>query len=744
MTKKISIFLLLALCFLPQSLAGPLSDQARATIEADWQRQEQVTRSVKATSPEALQGALERSELMIRDIRELGAGDAVNEAQQKLLKIRQQQETLTKANTKAGNDWLQLYLQTRWIVRDLAFSNPLLDFDELLFVKRHWPRWAHQCSHRVGEAQIPGATLSVLTGLHPDAKVRDLLSGKFAKGGIGRPDLSFDGRRVVFPFATARDSGDMNYGHGKPGHRGGHCLMYDIYEVDIEGGEPRRLTESLESEDTEPCYLPDGRIAFTSSRAGRFVQCGDWALACGVYSMNADGSDVRQITEPKEGEFYPSVLQDGRIMYTRWDYMMKGYNVIQQLWTVNPDGTRAQLVFGDHYRFSQGPITFFEARQVPGSSKVIATGAAHHNSGVGPILLVDLTKNRGGADSMLNVTPEIGYPEMNSRIQNETGSTKNRNMSTRDSPHGWYSSPYPLSEKHYLATYSFDKNHVSDAGYALYLMDVHGNKELIYRAEGISCYSPIPVRVRKRPRVLPSTVDNSKKTGTLIVEDIYQGLEGIERGTVKHIRVLETKAKEVRTTPQRCDVGVNSGWDMRAVLGTVPVEADGSAHFEVPADKQIFFEAIDKDYLEVRRMRNFMNVKPGEVTSCIGCHESYGSSPSKPHTGPTLAMRRPASTIEPPPWGADKLDFKDVVQPVLNTSCVSCHDGETGPRKSFDLRGKKMLVAPTGFDGDAGPQHLVSDAYLNLIPHVSYIRVGGYQGEKLPLALGQPDLTRAK
>jgi hypothetical protein len=726
---RVALGILILAVSLPSWAVG-LSEAARAAIEADWLRQERVTRGLEADGPEALAATLARGKLMIADMRELGAGSAAADAEKVLATIAQEQAALTTA--EAGDAWLQLYLRARWAIRRLAFSNPRLDFDELLFVRRHWPRYAHQCSHRMGEAQTPGAMISVLKGLHPDGEVRNLLPDEFAQGGIGRPDLSFDGKRVVFPYAAPRKSGNTNYRLGTPGHRGGLCLMYEIYEVDVAGGAPRRLTISPESEDTEPCYLPDGRIAFTSSRAGRLVQCGDWALACGIYSMNRDGSDVRQITEPKEGEFYPSMLADGRILYTRWDYMMKGYNVIQQLWAVNPDGTRGQLAYGDHYRFSQGPITFFEARQIPGSSKVISTGAAHHNSGVGPIVIVDLAKNRGGPDSLQNVTPELGYPEMNSRIFNETGSKNHRDMSNVKSAQGWYSSPYPLSEKHFLVTYSFDKSHNAAAGYALYLQDVHGNRELIYRAPGMSCYSPIPLRTRQRPKVLPSTVDNKKATGTLIVEDIYQGLEGVERGSVKHLRILETKVKVVHTVPQRVDVGVNSGWDMRAVLGTVPVEADGSVHFQVPADKQIFFEALDKDFLEVRRMRNFMSVKPGEVTSCIGCHESYGTALAHRRTT-LLAMQRPASTIEPPPWGAERLGFREVVQPVLNDKCVSCHDGAAGPQNSFDLRGKNMVSAPTGFDRDQGPQHFVSDSYLKLLPFVSYIRVGGYQGEKLPL-----------
>jgi len=305
-----------------------------------------------------------------------------------------------------GGSWLRLYQKARWIVRDLAFANPSLDFDELLFVKRKWPNVNHQCSHQVGEAQLPPANLCVLKGLQGDGQVRELLTGEMAAGGIGRPDLSFDARRIVFPYAAPRRPA-TTYGIGAHGARGGSCFAYDICEVGIDGSNPHKLTDTPEIEDTEPCYLPGGRIAFTTSREGRYVQCGDWALVCGIFWMNADGRDVHKITETQEGEFYPGMLEDGRILYTRWDYIMKGYNVIQQLWTVNPDGTRAQLAFGDWYAFSPGPIGLYEARQIPGTNKLIATGAAHHNTGVGPVMIVDLDRNRLGPSGMLNVTPEI-------------------------------------------------------------------------------------------------------------------------------------------------------------------------------------------------------------------------------------------------------------------------------------------------------------------------------------------------
>ena len=552
------------------------------------------------------------------------------------------------------------------------------------------------------------------------------LDGEMSKGGVGRFDLSYDAKRVVFPWAKPRNP-PTRYGYGQPGVRGGMCHMYDVYEVSVDGTGLRQLTDIPDAEDTEPCYLPDGRIAFTSSRAGRFVQCGDWALACGIYTMSADGTDIRQVTEPKEGEFYPSMLEDGRIMYTRWDYVMKAYNVIQQLWAVNPDGRAASLVYGDHYDFSPGPKAFFEARQIPGTSKVISTGGAHHNTCTGPIMIVDLDKNRGGPDGMQNVTPEFGqrYPEAGgNNVQSDVG---------------WYSSPYPLSEQHYLVSFSFEKNNAARHGYGLYLMDVHGNKELIHRLEGASCYSPYPLRERNRPRIIPDQVAgvDPQTPGTLIVTDIYQGLQGVKRGEVKFLRVLETHSKTVRTTPQRVDLGASCGWDVRGVLGIVPVENDGSVHFELPPFKQVFFEALDKDYLEIRRMRNFMNVMPGEKVSCIGCHEPYGTAAMTSGNRQLKALGRKPSKIEPPPWGTGGFSFANIVQPMLNKHCVRCHGDEETRRKTkapFDLRGTLMVRAPTpARDGDQGPQHCVSDSFVQLLKYVNYVQMGGNVGPATPL-----------
>jgi hypothetical protein len=221
----------------------------------------------------------------------------------------------------------------------------------------------------------------------------------------------------------------------------------------------------------------------------------------------------------------------------------------------------------------------------------------------------------------------------------------------------------------------------------------------------------------------------------MLMLDVYQGLEGVKRGTIKYLRVLESIPKTEHSIPQRLDVGIGSGWDPRKVLGTVRVEDDGSARFAVPAGTPVFFEALDADYMDVRRMRSFTSLQPGEQVACVGCHESYGSAP--PNRA-VAALEKPPQTITPPPWGEIPMDFSKVVQPVLDRHCVACHDGSDGTRKSFDLSGRQLVEAVGADNQSPGPPwpntpHRVTASFVHLLDYVDFTRLGGYEGGNLPL-----------
>lgn len=635
------------------------------------------------------------------------------------------------------SEWIRL----RNAMREVLFAQEELDFDELLFVKRHWPQGNHQCGHRVGENQTAGADLMILKGLSPDGEVRGLLPPELAeKCGIGRPDLSFDGKKIVFPLAWPRNpptrypwaGGHAFYDPSDPTdmthYHGGATLPYDVFVINADGTGLKNLTDLPDIEDSEPCWLPDGRIVFTSCRGGRVVQCGDWSPVFGLHVMNGDGSDPHPISQPQDTEFYPALLEDGRILFTRWDYVMKPYNTMQEVWAVNPDGTRSMKIYGDWYKFSRGPIAMQEARQIPGTRKLAAVGCAHHNSGVGPLLTVDLSLNRLGPAGMKLLTPEIAYPEIRG-MDDEREDPNFNDLEQAPKQAGWFTSPWPLSEKLFLCVYSPGSDNLDDT-YGIYLLTDFGFKELIYRFDDTSCYCPIPLKPRPKPPVAADMERLPEGTpGTLLLQDVYRGLEGIPRGTVKWLRVCETYPKCRHTNPHRVGLGVDSGWDMRGVLGYVPVAEDGSAAFEVPSDRMIFLEALDEDFLEVQRMRNYLTLRPGEVQGCIGCHES--PLDVSPVSRTTLGPRVPEK-LQPPPYGAGPMHFERVIQPILDAKCVSCHDGTQAEAQVSlpDLRGGTRVTAP-GTDRDEGPQHLVSTSFLALVPkHVSYYPVSSNQGKK--------------
>jgi hypothetical protein len=351
-------------------------------------------------------------------------------------------------------------------------------------------------------------------------------------------------------------------------------------------------------------------------------------------------------------------------------------------------------------------------------------------------MLADLNRNRSGPSGLVNITPEVGYPEA-SGLDDERTDTSGADIppiSNHANSSGWYASPWPLSERHFLVAYSHEPDNAAPHGYGLYLIDTYGNKELIHRGADYSCYAPIPLRPRPRPPVLASArppdapVDEPAR---LYVQDVYTGLDAVPRGTVKWLRINVTYPKTQHTWPARSDVGVGSGWDFRGILGTVPVEDDGSTYFEVPPHAMLWFQALDEGYREVRRMANYVDLQPGEIRGCVGCHE-HPSQAASPRRMPRALAGAPAIP-SPPPWGAGPVSFPKLIQPVLDRHCTACHDGGAGDEHAFDLRGTLEMAAPHAGDLDEGPQHLVSDSFLALLPHVAYLRMTGYAGRKLPL-----------
>jgi len=681
-------------------------------IEKDWLRQDRLrgkpsftdwqdpAAEVRGTVVPCIDEQLERGHSILADLARLHA-EGLDESRGELAAVAERREALLAEGNLTPEAWLGVYREARWAVRRLAFKNPRLKCEGLLFVRRHHPHAMHQCARRLGSFTLPGGDICILKEMRADgqAEVTRITEGLFPRGTFGRPDLSFDGKRIVFGYAREREAGanQMSYGGISEQtaplyaeHQVGPCHEFQVWEMGLNGDPaPRQLTQGP-SENSDPLYLPDGRIAFMSHRAGGLVECGDWALAYCVYTMAPDGTDVRKITVSKDGEWDPFLLEDGRIGFTRWEYVMKFWSPIQMLWSVRPDGSDPRMIYGSDLSQTYAyPLNYASARPIPGTSKLACIGSAHHNTGAGPLCVVDLAIGPNDAAGLQRLAP-VRFVETPDQQPDA----------------GWYDCPYPLSEKYFLVSYSFSPSETETTAYGLYLLDTYGGKELIYRDEELSALFPTPIRPRERPAVLPEIGDSGAtgeahpengvrphfeeggaKFGEFVLEDVSEGLLPSMRGEAKYLQVVECHERLIHTSPYAIEVGPDSGFETKTVLGTVPVESDGSAYFRVPAGKSVFLSVLDGNYQALHTMRSVTNLQPGERTACVGCHE--GNRRAAPPNRLPLAMRRAPSDIEPPPWGVRPMEFAAIVQPMLDRKCVSCHDGSGAESHSFDLTARE-------------------------------------------------------
>ena len=379
------------------------------------------------------------------------------------------------------------------------------------------------------------------------------------------------------------------------------------------------------------------------------------------------------------------MLHDGRIIYTRWDYVDRHAVFGEHLWTTRPDGTAPAAFYGN---LTRNPVGTWEARAVPGSRKVIATAAAHHAMTAGSIILVDPDRGPDGLAPLTRLTPDVPFPESEFRVGRWFNPSGVRGKppdppENRRWPGHSYRTPFALSEKYFLAAYSFQALIGEPSGnpanmFGLYLVDCFGNKELLYRDASISSLWPVPLRARKRPPVLPPRCDlRGAPEGTFVLQNVYVSYPPLPAGSVKRLRITQVLPKTTQGR-DRPAVGLAGGSPGKQVLGTVPVESDGSAHFVAPAGVPLLFQALDERGQAVQVMRSATYLQPGETIGCVGCHEPRDSTP--PPRPSARALARPASRIAPGPDGSRPFSYPILVQPVLDTHCVRCHSGEKAPR----------------------------------------------------------------
>lgn len=591
-----------------------------------------------------------------------------------------------------------LDVQVRRLRRRIIFSHPLLDFDRLLINQRPPTRYSHQSRQYLGRYSGAGPGLVVLDSWKEGPRETALLEGKLPVGSVLHPDLSFDGQRVLFSFCDHTPS-DPN------------LRRFFIYEVGIDGDGLRQLTGTSTDpllgaggrrtaviEDFDPCYLPDGGFAFVSTRLQTHVRCqygGRYFANFVLYRADADGSNLRRLSFGEAPEWEPSLLEDGRIVYTRWDYVNRHDTFFQSLWVTRPDGTATAHVYGNYTR---NPCTTGEPRAVPGSQKIVTTAMAHHGYTAGSIVLVDPRRGQDGQRPLERITPEIGFPE------------------TEGWPTGAYANPYPLSEELFLVAYTPDplvrEGAVQrDNAYGIYLIDTLGGRELIYRNPTMSCFAPIPVKARPEPPQLPRQTqpEEAEATGIFYVQDVYRSTQPIARGSVERLRVIRILPQPIETPPSRGKAIIDMP---KRIEGTVPVDVDGSVAFRAPAGEPLMFQLLDRHGMAVMTMRTLVYLQPGETAGCVGCHEPRGSSTSGAAMPGEVRIHELALPVGPRYEGG--VSFTRSVQPVLDRYCIGCH-GLERVEGDVDLLG---TLGPVTFPYPTWPgpnKMVVSRAYESLM-----------------------------
>lgn len=604
----------------------------------------------------------------------------------------------------------ELYFRAHWAVRKMALANPLLAFDSILFCKAAPTRFPHMSDQFYGWWSRPGGGICVLEGFKTDRPTVRCLTSGWAPGSFIRPELSYDGRRVLFAYAKhyphVPDVPDKANKANLP-----EDAFYHVFEMNVDGSGVRQLTRGR-YDDFDARYLPNGEIVFLSTRKGIFLQTcrtrtaattaadlPDSYVRCGgdnyrpvpvftLHVMDAEGKNPRPISAFENFEWTPSVAHDGRILYCRWDYIDRFNGHFFSLWSTNPDGSNAQLVYKN---YTVRPQVASEAMAIPGSHKLVFTASAHHSILGGSLVLFDRTRGTEEDAPIVRLTPEVPFPETEAWADH------------------YYANPWPLSEEYFLVGWADrrlpphtrietqEANPVNAMG--LYLLDAFGNQELLYRDPEISSGNPIPLRPRPKPPIYASQVADLADEGRFFLQDVYRGLTGIPRGTVKRLRIVAVPPK-VQPHMNTPNLGVSAEDPGKYVLGTVPVESDGSAFFRVPSGVPVFFQALDSDGLAVQTMRSLTYAQPKQTLSCIGCHEHRDLAPPI-GKAPLAALREP-SKLTPGPSGSWPLRFDELVQPVLDRHCVRCHKpgSEDAKAARLDLTPAKAYQSLLTFGGE--------------------------------------------
>ncbi len=623
-------------------------------IEADWWRQDGGPDFRLLLAGSGVTGAVRTMVLRVLD--EVGeAGSA----------LRGEEARLGRG-TGSGDDagWLRLYVRAASVRREARLGEARARAPKVVFTKRRTMRPSFFAyTEGQSDAQherhfMPGSELCLLEWDGPRVQVRTLLADP---GGVLRdPAVSWDGKRILFAWKRSLDADD-----------------YHLYEMDVASGRVRQLTSGLGFADYEPAYLPSGDIIFSSTRCVQTVDCW-WTEVSNLYTCDGDGRFLRRLGFDQVHTIFPTVLGDGRVIYTRWDYNDRGQIFPQALFQMNPDGTGQSEFYGNSSWF---PTTIAHARGIPETRRVLAILCGHHSTQAGKLAIIDPAVGR-----QENAGVQLVAPERETRAERIDAYGQEGEL---------FQYPYPLDEREFLVGFAprgWDNpgkkdRRRGDAAFGIYWMDVAGRRELLVSDPGVACQQPVPLVARPRPAARPSAVDHRKTEGTCYVQDVYAGpgLAGVPRGSVKRLRVvaIDFRPAGVGNNGSRgpgggalisTPVAVGNGaWDAKIVLGEARVHEDGSAFFFVPARTPIYFQAIDEKGRALQTMRSWTTLQPGENQSCVGCHEHKNSAPSIGDYRGGLALQAGPQALTPFHGPARGFSFPREIQPILDRHCVGCH-----------------------------------------------------------------------
>lgn len=711
-----------------------MTPEMRAAVEMDWDREAQrLGRDL--SSFEEIASLFTRAQQTVdswKTLPEAWPRQDVTAELARLETLRQDFDSMRKAPDTTAEQRLALYRKVRHCVRRIALAHPALAQRKIAFMKQR--RAIQQMFHEYSGYyynlfNIHGGGVFVLEKPGLSLETTELTAGKLPRGTFTSPSLSLDGKTIYFAFSRVME-GERPWTEGRlvqnqlpdPPESAPFRYSYfsttrcsfHLFAMDVDGSNLRQLTQGI-YDDTDPCELPNGRIAFMSTRRGGYIRCNssfEPIETSTLHCINKDGSGLTQLSWHETDEWGPSLMPDGRILYTRWDYVDRDATLFHGLWTSNPDGTAPTHLFGS---YTTKINAHYQGRAIPGTKKIVCLAGAHHAVVGGSLIVLDTEKldrdpetGEDSLDAVEVLTPEIGFSEVGGHWAKS-----------------FYHSPVPLSENHFLVAFSFDPLPGMGSGWredspcGIYYFDRFGNKELLYRDVEISSVGPMLLNDAEGRTLFPAppTVASglneelaAQGLGEFLLTDVYQSQLPFPEGRkIKALRVYQLLPKTETCCGNVPRLGHAYTEPARAWLGDVPVEEDGSAWFRVPARRPLYFQAIDEEGRAVQTMRSNAYLQPGETRACVGCHEPVGQSPEM-RQPPLASLRGPSA----PTSGAlqnGPMSFPGMVQPILDRHCVSCHDGTEKSAKP-DLRGVE--------DGD------FSRAYEELKPYLRWYEWGRY------------------